>query len=225
MSDRVYSRCYWVLILALVYWCGGCAALPASLNDEVNRGPTYVPRNYFALPKMPAGVARVVLLPVAAGNLAPEEVIAVIDAALAASAIRTERFEVITLGRTDCRALLGRSEFRLAEALPPSFLADLKQRTHADAVLMVELTSLKLYQPQSLGFRARLASCLDGGVFWSFDEVLSAGDATVRNSARLEYFQQEHGNRPYDFSLAGLQSPSWFAGFVARQMFSTLPPR
>jgi hypothetical protein len=70
-----------------------------------------------------------------------------------------------------------------------------------------------------------LASCLDGSVFWSFDEVLSASDAAVRNSARREYFQQEHGNRPYDFSLAGLQSPSWFAGFVARQMFGTLPPR
>lgn len=225
MSDRGYFRFFGLVVIALACWCGGCTALPAGLNDEVNRGPTYSPRNYFALPKMPPGVARVVLLPVAAGNLTTEEVTAALDAALAASAIRAERFEVVTLGRTDCRALLGRSEFSLAEALPPTFLADLKQRTFADAVLMVELTNLKLYQPQSLGFRARLASCLDGGVFWSFDEVLSAGDATVRNSARREYFQQEHGNRPYDFSLAGLQSPSWFAGFVARQMFSTLPPR
>ena len=90
---------------------------------------------------------------------------------------------------------------------------------------MVELTNLKLYQPQSLGFRAKLISCTDGGVFWSFDEVLSVSEAAVRNSARREYFQQEQGNRPYDFSLAGLQSPSWFAAFVARQMFNTLPPR
>lgn len=225
MSDLICSRLGGILIIALGLLCGGCAVLPAGLNDEVNRGPTYAPHNYFALPKIPAGVARVALLPVAAGNLTTEEVTAILDGALASSAVRTERFEVVTLGRSDCRALLGRSEFTLAEPLPATFLADLQQRTRADAVLMVELTHLKLYQPQSLGFRARLASCLDGSVFWSFDEVLSASDAAVRNSARREYFQQEHGNRPYDFSLAGLQSPSWFAGFVARQMFGTLPPR
>jgi hypothetical protein len=46
----------------------------------------------------------VALLPVAAGNLTTEEVTAILDGALASSAVRTERFEVVTLGGRDCRA-------------------------------------------------------------------------------------------------------------------------
>jgi hypothetical protein len=212
--------------LILLLGVAGCAVVPLHMGDEINAGPFYTPRNYAAVELMPFQVQRVVLLPVAMGHLtAAEAVTASIDEAVLTSLIRTERFEVTTLSRQECRAVFGRAEFTPGEILPHGFLAEVQQRTGAGAVMLVQLTSLKLYQPQHLGFRATLASCVDGAAIWSIDEVLSGADTAVRNSARRDYYQQEHGNRPYDFSLAGLQSPSWFAAFVARQMFSTLPPR
>lgn len=220
---HVFARSCGVLALAVVL--AGCASRGPTLTDEVRLGPVYKPTNFAGVPALPAELRRVMILPVYTNGVAPEETAVALEGIIMASVLRAQRFEAVALNRADCLALFGRREFSTGDALPNGMLERLGELYGVGAVLFVDLTSYQPYQPQVLGLRARLAMVPTGEVLWSFDEVLSAADAAVRNSARRRYFEREHGMRPFDLSLAGLQSPSWFAAFVADEMFVTLPPR
>lgn len=203
----------------------GCANQVPAINDEVHIGPFYTPKNYTTVKALPAELRRVVVLPVFVGSNGTLESAAMLDAAVFTSLVRQQRFEVVAATRAECQALWGRPEFNSAATLPPGFVEKMAERHGAGGVLFVDLTDYRPYQPQSLGLRAKLAVAADAQVLWSFDEVFSASDSAVRNSARRRYFELEHGNRPFDLSLAGMQSPTWFANFVTNEVFATLPAR
>jgi len=203
----------------------GCATRGPAIDDELHAGPFYAPTNFARVPALPADLRRVILLPVSGVSVVPEETLRSLDTVLLASLTRAQRFELVALSRQDCLALFGRTEFASTDALPADLFERLSRNYGVGAVLLVDVTVYQPYQPQALGLRAKLAGVRDGTVLWSFDELLSTADTAVRNSARRRYFQREHGMRPFDLSPAGLQSPSWFAAFVADEMAATLPPR
>lgn len=202
----------------------GCATTP-SLTDPVRHGPFYAPVNFAGEPALPAGLRRVLVLPVSLGTVADEETGLMLDAVLLAALQKQARFEVVPLDRAEARRVFGAGDFSSAAALPPGLLDALAGRTGADAVLFTDLTTYEPYRPLTLGLRAKLATVREVRLVWTFDEVLSARDPAVANSARRHFLRGDRAAQPVDLSPAALQSPSRFAAYVAETMFGTLPPR
>ncbi|MBI5423553.1 MAG: hypothetical protein HZA32_05660 [Opitutae bacterium] len=210
--------------LAGTFLLAGCELTP-DLNDPVRFGPYYAPRNFAGEKQMPAEVRRVLVLPVALGALGPEETAITLDAAVTQALQVQQRFEVVSLPRAELRRLFGTAEISSTAALPHGMLDELAKRFAVDAVLFTDVTVYQPYRPQSIGLRSKLATTRDVRLVWTFDEVISASDPAVANSARRQPFVEAQGRSPVDLSPATLLSPSRYAAFAAGEMFRTLPPR
>lgn len=212
-----------LLALAAVASFSGCAMSPA-IDDPARLGPFFTPTNYFGQPSL-GGLRRVVLLPICGGTLAPVETVAALDPIVVASLQQQHRFEVVSLTREQCRRQFHVEEISSVAALPHDFLATLQREFAADGVLFVDVTVYRPYRPIGLGLRAKLAT-LDSAthLVWTFDNVFSADDPAVANSARKHFLGSDRGGVPADLSPGVLQSPARFAGYVADAMFATLPP-
>jgi hypothetical protein len=217
-------RLHHFLPLAVALFLAGCELTP-ELTDPVRYGPFYTPKNFAGEKKMPAEIRRVLVLPVALGALAPEETAASLDGIVVTALTGQQRFEVIALPRAELKRLFGEPEYSSTAALPHGMIDQLAARYAVDAVLFTDVTVYQPYRPQSIGLRAKLATVRDVRLLWTFDEVISAADPTVANSARRRPFTTAQGREPVDLSPATLQSPSRFAAFAADEMFRTLPPR
>jgi hypothetical protein len=229
-STAVFHRWFpglsWMRLFAAAVLSGsltGCVTPP--LNDSVRVGPFYTPTNHTGDPQLPATVRRVVVLPIAAGSVAPAESVAALDAVFATELQRQNRFEVVTLTRADCVQRFQAEEFSSVGVLPSELMNRLRREFAADAVLFIDLTVFKPYRPIALGVRAKLATLGEGvRLLWTFDNVYSASDAAVANSARAHFLESDRGGVPADLTPSVLQSPGRFASYVAANMFATLPP-
>lgn len=201
----------------------GCMS-PSPL-DSARTGPFYQLTNYTGDAQLPANLRRVVLLPVSGGTVAPLESAQALDPVFLAELQKQNRFEVVPLSRAECRSQFHADEFRSTAALPHDFVAIVQRDHDADGVLFVDLTVYHPYRPLSVGVRAKLAT-LHGDVrlLWTFDNVFSAADAAVANSARQHFLESDRGGVPYDLTPGVLQSPTRFAAYVASEVFRTLPP-
>jgi hypothetical protein len=207
--------------LLLLVLTAGC--LTPAITDSARRGPFFAPVNHAGESSL-GGLRRVVLLPAAGGGVAPAESLAALDPVFAAELQRQQRFEVIALSREDCLRYFQASELSSVSALPPRFTAILQREFAADAVMFVDVTTFHAYQPLALGLRGKLAT-LDGvRLVWTFDNVFSADEAAVANSARRHFLQAGGGDVPADLSTSVLQSPVRFTRYAAAAMFATLPP-
>lgn len=203
----------------------GCTTSPAGYTDPARTGPFYAPKNFAGDPALPATIRRVVLLPVHAGALASPEQAGSLDQSLLTALQRQARFEVVAFTREDSRRLFGQPAFDSSGALPAGYLSRIAERHGADAVLFVDLTAYDAYRPLVVGFRAKLATAREVRLVWTFDEIISAANPAVANSARRHYLAADRSGQPVDLSQTALQNPARFAGFAADVMFGTLPPR
>ena len=210
-----------LIVAACLALTAGC--MNPGLTDSSRRGPYFAPANHVGDPSL-GGIRRVVLLPSAGGGVAPPESMADLDAVFATELQRERRFEVVPLSREQCARLFLASEFSSVSALPAGFMDVLKREFAADAVMFVDVTVFHAYQPIALGLRGKLATFRDGRLVWTFDEVFSADNAAVANSARRHVLKGDSGGVPADLSPAVLQSPARFTGYAAAEMFDTLPP-
>jgi hypothetical protein len=212
-----------LVTLAALALCAGCMA-PA-LDDSSRVGPFYKPTNYTGQARLPATLRRVVLLPIAGGTVAPAESTAALDAVFLAELQKQNRFEIVALSREECLQRFHVEEFRSTDVLPHDFVAMLQKEHAADGVMFVDLTVFKAYRPLAIGVRAKLATLGDDvKLLWTFDNVFSAEDEAVANSARHHYLESDRGGVPADLTPGALQSPTRFAGYVAAETFGTLPP-
>jgi hypothetical protein len=228
MTSIRMPRVLSVLTRSVIVVLGAMLASCATVEELAQAGKApqfYAPVNVQAANQLPADIRRVVLLPVYCGEVAPEETGLSFDTALLAALQKQMRFEVVPASRDDLRRKFGAPEFSSANALPHGFLDALGADYAADAVLLVDLTALRPIRPLNLGFRAKLATVREVRLLWSFDEVLTADEPTVRRSALRASAGSRREKTPYDLSPATLQSPARFAAFVAGEMFATLPPR
>jgi hypothetical protein len=210
--------------LSLATWLAltaGC--LNPGVTDSARRGPYFTPANHVGDPSL-GGIRRVVLLPAAGGGVAPPESMGDLDAVFVAELQRERRFEVVPLSREQCARLFLVPEFSSVSALPAGFMDVLHREFAADAVIFVDVTVFHAYQPVALGLRGKLATLRDSRLVWTFDEVFSADNAAVANSARRHFLRGDSGGVPADLSPAVLQSPARFTGYAAAAMFDTLPP-
>ena len=195
------------------------------VNDTARVGPFFTATNHTGDAQIPANVRRVVLLPIASGTVAPAESVAALDAVFLRELQRKNRFEIVTLTRSDCLQRFQAEEFTSVSALPADMLKRLQREFAADAVLFIDLTVFRAYRPLALGIRSKLATLgEDVHLVWTFDNVYSASDAAVANSARAHFVDSDRGGVPADMTPSVLQSPSRFASYVAADMFGTLPP-
>lgn len=218
------SRLRFLLPLAALLWLAGCEITP-DLADPVRYGPYYTPRNFAGEKRLPADLRRVLVLPVALGTFAPEETARTLDDVVVRAVQEQQRFEVVPLPREESLRLFGAREFSSSAALPHGMLEQLAARYAIDAVLFTDITVYQPYRPQSIGFRAKLATVREVRLVWTFDEVISASDPSVANSARRLPVEAAQGRGPVDLSPGTLLSPSRYAAFAAGEMFRTLPPR
>ncbi len=222
MSRSVTLR--FAAFAALCAALAGCTAT-TSIQDPVRYGPFYAPRNIQRDPQLPSYLRRVLLLPSAMGDRSLAEAGNVLDDALADSLQRQARFEVVPLSRTECLRRYGVEEFSSVAPLPHKFLERVAADFAVDAVIFVDVTSYRAYRPLALGLRAKLATTETTRVVWAFDELISAADPAVANSARQFFLTMDRATVPVDLSHEALQSPSRFAAYASDAMFKTLPPR
>ena len=200
----------------------GCSS--PSYNDPARAGPFFTPTNHTGVATLPAELRRVMVLPLSVAGVTTPEMAVALEPVFVTALQKEKRFEIVTLSRETCRRRFGVEELASSSALPRDFLTVLKLDYAVDAVLFVDLTAVNTYRPVAIGVRAKLASVDDVRLLWTFDNVFSAADAAVANSARRHLLSQDRSAAPADLSPAVLQSPSRFAGYVAAATFATLPP-
>lgn len=220
MRLRLHSAvpCRLLLPLAAVALLAGCTT-----PDPAYQGPFFAPINHAGEPSL-GGLRRVVLLPVAGGEIMPLESAATLDPVLVAALQRENRFEVVSLSRAECLRRFRTTEFVSTSALPPGLLPALRDDFGAEAVLFIDVTVFSAYRPLALGLRGKLATIDGRRLVWTFDTVFSAEDPAVVNAARRHVLNSDGAGLPADLTGSVLQSPARFAGYAAAAMFATLPP-
>ena len=212
-----------MLSVAALGLASGCTAT-SSVIDPVTFGPFFKAKNFTGIPRLPAKLQRVVLLPVAGTAGAPAETLSSFDQVMLAELQHEARFEVVVADPAALTRLCDQPRLLSSDALPSNFLSMLSREYGADAIMFVDITSLSTYQPLVLGLRAKLASA-DGTILWSFDTLFSASDPAVANAARRHDRQRHPSSDPGDMSFTVLRSPMRFADYAAAAAFATLPPR
>lgn len=211
------------LLACLVPCLTGCSTVAGRAGGET--APLYTPVNVTGDAQLPAGLRRVVLAPLHAGAVAPTETAAELDPILLGALQRQMRFEVVAVSRAENRRWFGAESFSGSGMLPAGYVERLAAEFVADGVLLVDLTAYDPYRPLAVGFRAKLAASPQVRFIWAFDEIVSAREASVVNSARRHAEAGGRGPQAGDQVHTVLQSPARFAAFVAEAMFQTLPPR
>ena len=215
-----------LLALGAVVLTGGCQSAREQFLDKVQEREYYTPANVSAVPRLPATLRRVVLVPVCGGPVVPVETADALQAAFFVELQKQARFEVVQFSREDCLRRFGAPEFSSVAALPHDFLAALGRSFAADGVLFVDVTCYRGYRPLALGVRAKLATIEDTRLLWSMDEIFSTDEPAVANSVRHFYGDKSGpAATPAEQWPGALQSPGKFAAYVAAATFHTLPPR
>jgi hypothetical protein len=201
----------------------GCAGL-SNMGHVAEKPAQPVHLNHGGDAKLPSGLQRVILLPLAGGSVASPESVSALDPVLIAALQLQNRFEVVPLTREECRRYFQNDEISSVSAIPSNLMSVLKREYAADAVLFVDLTVYRAYHPLAIGLRAKLAM-LDGAhLAWTFDTVFSADDPAVAENAIRFLKSRDPGGLPADLIAVDLESPLRFGTYASNAMFATLPP-
>lgn len=167
-----------------------------------------------------SAVRRVVVLPAAfeeeAGRSAES-----LDATIA-TALRDRNQQVVLRATgTDLPADLA-AGVRSDRIEVDSILA-LRDRYHADAILIAHCHRFRGYDPVALSLTLHLISCHDGSVLWSSSGDFDGARATVQADLASWYRhrQADSGNSVQTWRIA-LQSPSLFSRYAADRLFQTM---
>lgn len=133
---------------------------------------------------------------------------------------RAAGFELLQLGPRDLEAVAESDPFRRG-TYELSTLSELGKRFRLDALLLVHVQGQRVYAPQQLSIQAELVSLATGGVLWSGQVHLDAGDPQVTLGLELFYADDHEGEIQGPWTLA-LHSPERFARFGAWQLAQNL---
>lgn len=212
-------------LLLIAFILAGCSTKP--LTDPII-GPDYVPQNiYQQALKLPPTLRRAAVLPL---GFNPNDTLAVAGRESLEPLFRSElakqgKLEVVFVSPEQLRLWTGEERWDFQEKLPKNFLAILREKTGADAILFPYLTLYAPYPPMKIGWRFKLTTSTDGDVLWSADETFDAGFGPVANSARR--YSRNHLNKTpvLEDSRAILLSPSAFGQYTLWALLQTIPGR
>lgn len=168
---------------------------------------------------------RVLVLPAAGTAQMTEETLVAIDEQVNATLTRTSKFETVSITREEFKQMFGQTALASVAELPNGFFEKLAKNYGTDAVLFTDITTYSPYPPLSIGVRQKLARTSDRVIWWAADNVFSAADPAVANSARRFALKLGADRGPGDLSHTVLQNPSRFAAFAFTETFATLPTR
>jgi hypothetical protein len=208
----------------LITFGSGCESISKLNVGPAKPAPAFVPVNHTGDAKLPVGIRRVILMPLAGGSVASPESVAALDPVLISALQLQNRFEVVPLTRVECRRYFQVDEISSVSEIPANLMSVLEREYSADAVLFIDLTVYRAYHPLAIGLRAKLASLADAHLVWSFDNVFSADDPAVASSATRYLKGRDQGGLPADLGTVDLDSPVRFGSYVSSAMFATLPP-
>jgi len=150
------------------------------------------------------------------------------------------RLEVVQVSRTEMLGLCNAEQISSTEAISPEFLRMVRDKYAADAILFTEFTVFRPYRPIVIGVRSKLVEVPSMRLLWMSEGVVDSADPVVAMAAS-KYSQSsmrvrvmtpkapKKVDKPKEGSSGSnqivLQSPRMFGGFVAHQMYSTLPPQ
>lgn len=197
----------------------GCSSVPRKLEDV---GPVYSPKNVRGPATWPTALQRVAVLPAhdISGDLTREN-LASYDPVWQRSLGAAQRAELVPVARPRLSIWTGRDSISSTGLLPYGLLERIANETGAQAVLFLDLTSVKSYPPLALGFRARLAALPGGETIWIADELFDAADAETARGARR--FARSNNSTPGDAGHGVLQSPSRFSAYAFHAVSGLLP--
>ena len=201
----------------------GCSELPKA--DPAKAGPFFTPSNVTRLGRIPAEMRRVVIFPASGDAQMTEDSLERIDRAITEELTRTGRFEVAVFPRQEFHRMFGPRALSTVDPLPPELFEKLVKAYGADGILFTDVTAFSAYPPLNLGLRIKLANVVDHQIVWSADNIFSAADPAVANSARRHALKLGSDRGPGDLSHTILQNPSRFAAYAAASTFEALPPR
>lgn len=169
---------------------------------------------------LPAG-SRIVMLPIYSKEMlggARQD----LDASFRAQLMPVLPYEVVSISRPELASLIGREQISSVEAIPPDALRALREKYAATAVLFTDLTLYRPYRPLAIGVRSKLVSLDSLDILWAADRVVDSSDpataeAAVHFADPITKASSDRANQVI------LQSPRRYAGFVAHEIYSTLP--
>lgn len=208
------------LALAALLLLAGCSLFSRKIEDV---GPTYTPKNVSGPASWPVGLLRVAVMPAhdVSGDL-PPETLSTYDPIWQRSLGAAQRAELVPVARNQLSVWIGRESVASTGLLPYTLLERITRETGAQAVLFLDLTSVKSYPPLALGFRARLAALPGGETIWIADELFDAADDATARSARR--FARANNSAPGDAAAGVAQSPSRFGAYAFQAVATLLPP-
>jgi hypothetical protein len=206
----------------------GLAGCSVDHPPDIVLGPAYVPSNiHREAPKLPAGLRRVAVLPLATSLEAADDAAAreALEPILGDELAKTKRFELVKVSPQRLEQRTGRSRWTADEKLPPDFLAFLREAYACDAVLFSQITAFRAYPPLAVGWRFKLVTADGQATPWAADEVFDAGQPAVVNGARLYHQEAQRPGGPLDDSRSILSSPRRFGRYSASVLLAALPTR
>ena len=210
------------VVLALLTACSGLH-MPGA--DSAKTGPFFTPTNTTNRGPLPLAMRRVLVLPVSGTSQMTEETLHSIDEQVNAELTRTSKFETVVMTRDDMKQMYGQFSISSVAELPMGFFEKLAKTYGVDAILFTDITTYSPYPPLSIGVRQKLARASDRVIWWAADNVFSAADPAVANSARRSVLKLGTDRGPGDLSHTVLQNPTRFAAFALSETFATLPSR
>ncbi len=215
----------WFLFGAVCWGLVGCSELGIPKRDTAKAGPFFTPSNFTNSGPIPAQVRRVAVLPSSGGQLIPEQSLNDIDEAITTELNRTGRFETVRITRDQLHELVGVRSLSSIEPLPANLAEKIRHAFGADAMLFTDITAYSAYPPLEIGLRMKLAELNGGSILWASDNIFSAANPDVANSARRHALQLGLDRSPGDLSHTILQNPARYAAYAAAATFQHLPPR
>ena len=214
--------------MAVMFLVGGGLACAQTNAPVKNRPDPSRPQNVFAAPgRLSAKILRVAVLPLAsenAGGQLPEGCTA-LTPVVWEQAVKSKRFEAVTVHADQLRAATGRSLWTGSEVLPADFYDSLRREYACDAVLFSEVTAFRAYAPLAVGWRFKLVDVHTGQVIWAAEEIFDAADKKVARAAQRFEHPRPHFTLMESGDWAVLNSPRKFGGYSAAALLETLPER
>lgn len=219
--QRLFSRWYRLLTVSLLL----SLLVPVS---QVEAGKKTAPEskapitNYYVANPLPTGIRRVAVMPLVRPEMV-ETADDVFQAVVDANLLKTGKFEAVRVSATTLRGWTGKAQWRPDEQLPADLFPKLQKETGCDAVMFVQITSLKSYPPLAIGWRLRLVSAKDQSTIWAADEWFDTEEAKVVAPLKQNTLQTLFSEDPNGKNWKKLNSPRLFAEFSLNQVLSTLP--
>ena len=146
------------------------------------------------------------------------------------------KYEIVQVSRSEMLSIQNREAVSSAEILSADLIRVLKQKYGADAVLFTDFTVFRPYRPLAIGVRTKIVDLKTMEVLWMADGIVDSAEPDVADAAsryagsgfRMRYVSPTiYKGRDREVASGTqvlLQSPRFYAGFVAHEAFSSLRP-